>query len=75
MPPDYKSMFASFKQLETDQCPPAISGRVLQKLFEEIEKKNSWGKNELATLIARLCVDEIALMETETHFVYKGPPP
>jgi hypothetical protein len=30
---------------------------VLKKLLEEIEKKNSWGKNELKELILKLMVE------------------
>lgn len=32
---------------------------VLQALMNEIEKKNSWGKNELMILIAKLCAKQI----------------
>lgn len=32
---------------------------VLQDLIAEIEKKNSWGKNELINLIAKICARAI----------------
>lgn len=32
---------------------------VLQALMSEIEKKNSWGKNELIILIAKLCAKQL----------------
>jgi hypothetical protein len=32
---------------------------VLQALMNEIEKKNSWGKNEILILIGKLCAKAV----------------